>query len=117
MATKKAKSAELVRMEAAVTVAKKNVADAKTDSQKIVAKGVLTAATTALGSYRFKALAGKRVTKVLSAIANVTRLAGRGYVYTPEQVAKIKGAIGAECVKMDAAFSGTPKTLAASFEI
>lgn len=117
MATKKAASPEIVSAIAKVKQAKAALDSAKTDQQKTQAKAGYETAKHTLGALRFKSLAGKRVTKALASIINVAKLGGRGYTYTPEQVTKIKEAIAAECRKMDAAFSGTQKTVQNAFEI
>jgi len=54
---------------------------------------------------KFKRLASKRVVNAIQKIELITNLAGPGYEYTPEEVAKILAALQGSVDKVKAAFS------------
>ena len=56
-------------------------------------------------SDKFKRLASKRVVNAISKIELITNLAAPSYEYTPEEVAKILGALQGSVDKVKAAFS------------
>jgi hypothetical protein len=67
---------------------------------------------------KFKRLANSRVPKALAAIANIRGIANKAnYEYTPEQTAKIMGALEAEMTKLGEAFKSGAAPVAEGFSI
>jgi len=59
---------------------------------------------------KFTRLAPPRVSKILDSIDNLSKLSGRGYEYTPEQIKAMFDAMGAELQKAYDAFQPKVET-------
>lgn len=67
---------------------------------------------------KFKELASARVSKLLAQIENVQRLSNRNsYVYTPEQVQRIMGALETAFKGLDHSFKSTAAQAKSTFTL
>ena len=64
----------------------------------------------------FTKLGKARMNRVLSGLKGVEKLAGNAYVYTPEQAAKITGALDIAVQRVKDAFAGV-KVAASGFDL
>lgn len=109
----------------AMEAGKKLLADAKTEQQTKAANAAIDAAKATLkieNAAKFKELASKRVSKALSSIAGVGKLANpRAYSFDADIVAKIEKALTDEvaaCVKRyKSALTGAPAAAASGFSL
>jgi hypothetical protein len=82
--------------------------------EKIVAQSKRNEAKAA----KFKELAGKRVSKLLAQIENVSRLSNRNsYTYNAEQVTKILNACSESFKAMEASFKSPTSAAKGSFSL